>query len=130
MFRRPLALLLLVTVPLMLTGCTAPRPRSLPTATGTADHPPVAVGDNVTVELRSGEVLTGEVLELADDHLVMGKPGNFGRQETPVPYADIATISVNKLTSGGTVAVAGVSVVLTFVILFLLGMSTVGADLS
>jgi hypothetical protein len=130
MFRRPLALLLLVTVPLMLTGCTAPRPRSLPTAAGAADHRPVEVGDDVTVTLRSGEVLTGEVLELAGDHLVVSKSGNFGRQETPIPHADIATISVNKLTTGGKVVVAGISVVLTFAILVLLGWSTMDADLS
>lgn len=130
MVRRPLTLLLLVTVPLLLAGCSAPRPRSLPTAAGQADHRPVEVGDDVTVTLRSGEVLTGEVLELADDHLVVSKSGNFGRQETPISYADIATISVNQLTGGGKVAVAGISVVLTFVILVLLGLSTMDADLS
>lgn len=127
MFRHALALLLLIT---MLTGCTAPRPRSLPTAAGAADHRPVEVGDDVTVTLRSGEVLTGEVLELADDHLVVSKSGNFGRQETPISYAEVATISVNKLTTGGKVAAAGVSVVLTFVILVLLGWSTMDADQS
>jgi hypothetical protein len=122
--RRFLLLSLAVCGPLV--GCSTTRQAHLP-----GDLPPdredaaglrvVAKGQAVTVWLKSGEKVNGEVLEADPHRLVLGRPGNYGYREDIYPAAEIARIEASYATGFGN-AVGGVvgAVVLTFMALIIL----------
>jgi hypothetical protein len=79
------------------------------------DSPVVEVGMEVRVLLRSGEDQRGEVVQLGEQSLVLGRVGNYGFQETETLYVDIVKIEVESAPQWAAVGlgVVGVTLVLT-----------------
>lgn len=111
MLSRAVALILIVALVSQLAGCAAPRARALPGRADAPEDPLVEVGDDVTVTLVDGRALAGRLISLQSDHLVIGRPGNFGWDETEVAFADIDQITVAGTTAWGKVALWGFATV-------------------
>lgn len=93
-----------VSLLLFLSGCSSYRSAILPGL----DNPPqnskapivVTKRSNVRVTLKSGKVVSGEVLRVSEKELVFGRPGNFGLEEEAHPAEEIEKIEV-EFNSGG-----------------------------
>ena len=95
--------LLLVGLCCAVTGCTATHLVLLPCE---APAPPqdsilvrtARVGMRARVTLWTGETVEGEIMDVEEDSLTLGKVGNYGLEETVIPAADIAFIEINEPT--------------------------------
>lgn len=118
----------IVTLLFYCSGCTAYAPVYLPGDTDAPPgdeqpNPPAQMGyspgmlppdaDEVPVEnppdivkkgmwlrvtLRNGERVSGELVEITDDALVFGTPGNYGLKKEYYLFLDIAGIEVSQST--------------------------------
>ena len=98
------ALLLLVSA-----GCAGPHGAILPPVGDdpselTAGGRVVRVGDYIRIETRSREVILGEVKEVDQGHVVVGRVGNFGYVEKSFKAGDILTIELNGGDTAGSAA--------------------------
>ena len=119
--RITLVVLLLVQVS-GLAGCSSGYTNAtLPDdPTEAEDLPEVRRGTEARVHLHSGEVVEGEVIEVSPVAVSIGKPGNFGYQETVCARSDIAKIEVLKahavldalalVTAGAMVVIAAAAI--------------------
>lgn len=97
---------LLFLLILLTTGCSTMQPVHLP---GDAEHleaegrdvRPVAVGLDVTVHLKSGDEVKGEVLEVDREKVVVGFPSNYGYQERTFCSVEIEWIETEVDTRTG-----------------------------
>lgn len=78
----------------------------------------VCIGMNVRLTLIDGEREFGTVVEINDDSLAFGTPGNYGLKLEYYSFADIAKVEVRH--PSGLTAVLGV----TFLVVFALMMAT------
>ncbi len=107
------------------TGCSGYRSAVIPgkldpVGTPVSDRPVVTKGMDARIHLKNGETITGEVVELTDEFITVGRVGNYGFELTDVVFDSIETIEVedaSKLASVGmgifggvTIAFAGVVV--------------------
>lgn len=115
-------------VPLLLvlaaTGCTAYHPGVLPPGEPEAPAPRVAhdgeipttslapseaprvvaAGSQVRIVMKDGSTVSGEVLRVATDRVVMGKATNYGLEETEIVAADMESLEIRRPTGFGNVA--------------------------
>lgn len=117
-------LVLLVGLCFVVTGCSVHRQVFLPgeaasTAPDCAPMPPVKVGMQARVLLRSGQERDGEVLEVSEDAVVLGKVGNYGLERTVIPAGDIISIEIEEPT-GFTSAATNVVIFCAAVVTVLL----------
>ncbi|MEZ4387062.1 MAG: hypothetical protein R3D98_05710 [Candidatus Krumholzibacteriia bacterium] len=124
---RPLATLLIVALLAQLTACTATRVAPL---TGLESDAPVAVGQTVIVHRTAGDAVRGEVVAVTESAITVGKDGNYGRELTEIPAADIARIEVQEATglTRGLAIVGGIVAGITLVGLIALSRVDWGSD--
>lgn len=76
------------------------------------------------MHLKSGEVLKGEVVEIAASELTIGWPGNYGLKKRSILISEIDKVEVNTASKTGSVFGGAVGFVglgfSALVILFLL----------
>ena len=92
-----------ITILAFLSGCTSYRHASLPgapvdTAANENSHF-VKVGSRVKVTLTGGEVVTGEVLQVSGNELVLTGDGNYGYSERSLSTSDIVAIEMEYTSS-------------------------------
>lgn len=109
-----------------LAGCSTTRQACLPGEAHSAgeegvDLRVVQEGQVVTVFLKSGEKVKGEVLEVDLYRLVLGKPSNYGYREDTYQAPEIARIEASYATGFGKFVGGVVGVVtVTFMTLLIL----------
>lgn len=59
----------------------------------------VKIGSRVKVTLSDGEVVTGEVLQVSSDELVLTGDGNYGISERSLSASDIVAIEMEYTSS-------------------------------
>jgi hypothetical protein len=118
----------LVLVLALLAGCGGARYAVLPSGSGAHEnvpsgHRPLQVGDNVRIDLVSGESKLGEVKEVTSRHVVLGSTGNYGYTEVAIQSNEISSIELNGGATSGSatkdIAKTLLLVVALFVVAFL-----------
>ncbi|MCP4574085.1 MAG: hypothetical protein GY838_17125 [bacterium] len=96
-----------VTLMAFLAGCSGYRAAALPRSDATDGDPAARItvtkGSDVKVHLLSGEVVKGEVEEVSQDRIVVGKPGNYGYEQWAVERREIENIEVLKAGRGTSI---------------------------
>ena len=96
---------------LYLTGCAGYRPASLPGShspgeVGDSDHT-VEVGSQVKLTKTTGEAVSGKVVSISAEHLVLEQSGPDERMEQAVEFDQIASLEVKKGSSLVPVVIVG-----------------------
>lgn len=86
---------------IFISGCASYRTASFPAATpgGAASRPDeivISENANVRLTLNNGQAMSGEVVRISQDEIVLGKVGNYGFAETVIKASDIKTIEVES----------------------------------
>jgi len=121
------ALLLLVSA-----GCAGPHRAVLPPVDDNPSQVPeghrvLRTGDYVRIETKSRNVVLGEVKEVTQSHVVLGRVGNYGYDEQLVQADDILTIELSGgETAGSATRSVGLILVVT-VALFAIGFAFFGS---
>jgi len=98
-----------------LIGCSTTKPAFLPPDAGEPmsgwgeEIHLVKPGMVVTIFLKSGEKVKGEVVEVTPDEVALGRASNYGFQKDIYPAADIERIEFGKPT-GASTFIGGVAV--------------------
>lgn len=104
--------ILLISLLLYLSGCSSYRYVTLPGSSGPSREPEVEnivrLQSNAKVTLKSGQIVSGEVVRVSGEELVLGKPGNFGLEEKVFQAGEIDTIEVEYNSSGDKVVLYSV----------------------
>lgn len=93
-------------------------------------EPPLKVGAEARLTLKSGERDSGRIYGLTDTDITLGKPSNYGLKKTTYAFVDIQSIEVPHISpvldafSSTLGVVAAVCVV--GIVVFALGMRTGG----
>lgn len=92
---------------LVSAGCAGPRRAVLPPGGDEPDQVPAGhrvlrTGDFVRLETKSGSVELGEVKEVTQGHVVLGRVGNFGYVEHSIQADEIMTIELNGGETAGS----------------------------
>jgi len=113
-------ILCLLTLCCFLVGCSGFRSTalSLPSPAGNSadsDGPPtVKKGHDVLVILVSGKQMTGTVVEVTSESLTIAKGGNYGLEETEIPFDEIRPVSAPRVSAvqavGSTLAFFGIAI--------------------
>lgn len=118
--RRTVFFLTLLT---FLAGCSGYERVNLsgefPADGGESRIPPLKVGANAKVLLKSGAKETGEISAFTEESLTLSKPTNFGLKKITIPFAEIEKLeqahssdAINALTVVAGIAVLGLMVLL------------------
>ncbi len=59
----------------------------------------MSTGDSIRVSLKNGEILTGYVVEVLSEEIVLGKKGNFGHEERTISLSEIVTMELEGAKS-------------------------------
>lgn len=91
---------------LFLTGCSTTKQVHLPGEQVVAAEGQDAVlmvreGETVTLFLKSGEEVRGEVVEVDFEKIVLGYPGNYGSREEVYDAVEIDRIEAGRSTGVG-----------------------------
>jgi len=87
-------------IPLLtvLVGCSSYRsvgiPQSASDTPGIGTVIAVESNDNVRVTLKSGDIVTGKVLNVSEHELVLEGDGNYGFQANAIPVREIAVVEI------------------------------------
>jgi hypothetical protein len=108
-----------------LAGCSPYRTAVLPqadcTEIPTNKTIDLKVGHTARITLVSGLKETGEVMSITETTVTLGKPSNYGFQETAIPIETIETIKVDQSTTAETVIFGGLAgVAFTFMALLII----------
>lgn len=112
-----------VTLCAFVSGCASWQSATLPglDSEPIPDEKEVVVqqSSKVRVTTRVGEVIEGEVTDIASDQLTILKPGNYGRDERVVRFQDIHSVEIEQGSTTTTVllvsaVVVGVGLILGF----------------
>lgn len=81
-------------------GCAGPPRAVLPPLDDASEQVPAGhrvlkTGDTVRIETRSRRVVLGEVKEVTQHHVVVGRVGNFGYVEESISANDISIIELD-----------------------------------
>jgi len=90
----------------ILTGCSTTRQVHLPgeivvPSENQKEVLLVQVGEYVTLFLKSGDVVKGEVIDVDLKKVVLGKPGNYGYREETYYSVEIERIEAGRSTGVG-----------------------------
>jgi hypothetical protein len=89
---------------LVLNGCAGTRlavlPNEVAAPPGVKENHVVHNGDTVTIILKDGLKISGEVKEVTSTYVLVGQIGNFGYTESLVAATDIEKV---ELGSGGKI---------------------------
>lgn len=129
--RNPNLLALAFPALVILTGCSATKQVHLPgeivvPSENQKEVLLVQVGEAVTLFLKSGDVVKGEVIEVDLKKVVLGKPGNYGYREETYYSVEIERIEAGRSTGvgrfgGGVVVGATLAFILLAIALGLSG---------
>jgi len=79
----------------------------------------VEIGSKVKVEKRTGVVVSGEVMQISDDHLILIISGSNGLEEYKVGFDQIESLEVKK--GSNTIAVVLIAAVIVVVVVAVVG---------
>lgn len=88
------AIALVCSVSFLVTSCTSLHQVSIPGAETSAAAPAVQVGDSVVVNTKAGEEKKFKVTAI--------EPASLVGKDVRVPYADMASLSVKRTSTGKT----------------------------
>ena len=98
-----------------LSGCSTYRSVSLPRSDSTAvsneAEETVKTGWSVRIALRSGESVSGEVSQILDESLALGKLGNYGYEERIIKFGEVESIEVEQASGVESVVMISVAAV-------------------
>ena len=113
---------------IFLAGCSSYRTAVVPAAgdpepAAGSDVPAVRLGDQARVHLRTGKVLEGEVVAIDRAAITVARVGNYGLEETAVPFGAIRKIEAPRGDAGtglvggvrGTAALLGIAALLVLI---------------
>ncbi len=107
----------LVVLCFFLSGCSYQQV-ALPTTNEPSPEEPLAkIGQTVKVTTTDGSKFEGEVVSVSVGEIVLGKPGNYGFEETVIRAEDIVEIKTEKVH--GVVSGIAVGSALLFSLLIL-----------
>lgn len=124
------ALLLLV-----FAGCSVPRGAVLPPVDDDPSRVPegyrvLRTGDYVRIETKSHDEVLGEVKEVTQDHVVVGRAGNYGYVEKSIQADDILIIELNGGRSAGDEARTVTAILLVPILLGVMMLAHYGMGLT
>jgi len=130
----PRRILFLLALLAFMSGCSGFKVAGLPGDIGPEeqrkpDRPLVKLGMIARVGLKSGAQVTGEVLQISETAITLGKVGNYGLEKTVIPIVEIAKIEVEAESDTAVFLVSAVSAVaIATVVVFVAALLTVDGD--
>ena len=118
---RIVRLIWLMTLLIFASGCAGYRPATI-SGTESPEEPrdsenQVEIGSEVKVTKTTGVVVTGEVVQFNDDHLILEISGVNGQEEYRVAYDEIESIKVKKGSNTVVYVLIGAAIVVVSVVL-------------
>lgn len=94
----------LVTLCIVLSGCTTYRPAAIPGAGSERDsgegNASIRLGDTVRIVLHSGETVSGKVLWITKEEIALGSRGNYGDEDLVIKVSTIDLVEVRDQSDG------------------------------
>ena len=86
----------------------------------------VSVGADVRIELKTGEVVTGNVSAVSSETVAFERVGNFGLEQDEYRWNEIKRIEVYKPAFLKSIAVVATGLFVSYVALMYYGLSQMG----